>query len=230
VLNQLHVTPKMVGASDDALALMQSQEFDVIIVDWREIDSLGEFVSAVRRSKLNADCVLVAIVRDLLDMWQAFAAGVHFLIHKPASLAQIERCLRAAYCATVARRRKQHREPVNIVAAISTRVYPFAEMTVVNLSEGGAGLRMAFDAELGAHLSVADEVELVDNFCALRRQVRPHSGRGAPDARAVAYGVRGAFAGGGVRAVAGGVRLIVEKASMFAALRALSSQSVPAET
>ncbi|HET6175376.1 MAG TPA: hypothetical protein VFE61_00490, partial [Candidatus Sulfotelmatobacter sp.] len=76
VLNQLHVTPKMVGASDDALALMQSQEFDVIIVDWREIDSLGEFVSAVRRSKLNADCVLVAIVRDLLDMWQAFAAGV----------------------------------------------------------------------------------------------------------------------------------------------------------
>ena len=160
VLNQLHVTPKIVGACDDALALIQTQEFDVIVVDWREIDNLGEFVSAVRRSKRNADCVLVAIVRDLLDMRQAFAAGVHFLIHKPASVVQIERCLRAAYCATVARRRKQHREPVNLVAAVSTRVHPFAAMTMVNLSEGGAGLRMDFDAELGAHLGVADEVQL----------------------------------------------------------------------
>jgi len=44
-------------------------------VDWREIDNLAEFLSAVRHSKLNQDCVLVAIVRDLLDLKQAFAAG-----------------------------------------------------------------------------------------------------------------------------------------------------------
>jgi hypothetical protein len=59
--------------------------FDLIVVDWREILSLGEFLCAVRRSKLNQECVLVAIVRDLLDLRQAFAAGVHFLIHKPPS-------------------------------------------------------------------------------------------------------------------------------------------------
>ena len=143
VLNQLHVTPKIVGTCEAALALIQEHEFDVIIVDWREIENLGDFLCAVRKSKLNQEVVLVAIMRDLLDLRQAFAAGVHFLIHKPASAVQIERCLRAAYCATVVRRRKQHRELVKIVSTISTRSQSFTESTIVNLSEGGVGMRMS---------------------------------------------------------------------------------------
>jgi DNA-binding NtrC family response regulator len=94
VLNQLHVTARMINTSAAAVAMIQTQEFEVIVVDWREIDNLQEFLSAVRHSKLNQECVLVGIVRDLLDLKQAFAAGVHFLIHKPASAVQIERCLR----------------------------------------------------------------------------------------------------------------------------------------
>jgi CheY-like chemotaxis protein len=159
VLNQLQVTPKIVGNCDAALEMIQEHEFDVIIVDWRELESLGDFLCAVRRSKLNQECVLVAIMRDLLDLRQAFAAGVHFLIHKPASAVQIERCLRAAYCATVVRRRKQHREPVKIVASISTRTQPFAEAMVVNLSEGGVGLQMGSDMP-AVSLSAGEEVDI----------------------------------------------------------------------
>jgi len=161
VLNHLQVTPKIVGDCDAALAMIQSQEFDLILVDWREIDNLGEFLGAVRRSRLNQECVLVAIVRDLLDLQQAFAAGVHFLIHKPASVVQIERCLRAAYCATVARRRRQHREPVNVLTAVRTPTEPFAEATVLNLSEGGVGLRTSSDNHIaGVSLSAGEEVDL----------------------------------------------------------------------
>ena len=159
VLKELRVTPKIAGDSEAALALIQSNEFDAIVVDWREIDNLAEFLGAVRRSKQNQECVLVAIVRDLLDLRQAFAAGVHFLIHKPASAMQIERCLRAAYCATVARRRKQHRERVEILASVSTRLQPVAEVTVVNLSEGGAGIAMQ-NSVASASLSAGDEVDL----------------------------------------------------------------------
>ena len=161
VLNQLQVTPRIVGGSAAALELIDSHEFDVIVLDWREIDNLAEFLCAVRRSKRNRECVLVAIVRDLLDLRQAFAAGVHFLIHKPASSVQIERCLRAAYCATVARRRKQHREPVRILASVTTRTQPFAEAMIVNLSEGGAGLvTRAQDYIEGVSLSAGEEVNL----------------------------------------------------------------------
>ena len=161
VLKQLHVTPRLVNTSAAAVAMIQTTEFDVIVVDWREIDNLQEFISSVRRSKINQDSVLVAIVRDLLDLRQAFAAGVHFLIHKPASTTQIERCLRAAYCAMVARRRKHHREPVVIVASVSTRKQPFGEATVVNLSEGGVKLRTTGQEFVaGASLSAGDDVSL----------------------------------------------------------------------
>ena len=61
----------------------------------------------------------MSIVRDLVDLKQAFAAGVHFLIHKPAAAVQIERCLRAAYCSIVALRRKHHREPLVNLASIT---------------------------------------------------------------------------------------------------------------
>jgi CheY-like chemotaxis protein len=161
VLKQLHVTPRMVNTSAAAVAMIQSTEFDVIVVDWREIDNLSESISSVRRSKLNQDCVLVAIVRDLLDLRQAFAAGVHFLVHKPASAMQIERCLKAAYCAMVARRRKHHREPVVIVASVSTRQQPYGEATVVNLSEGGVKLRTTGHEFVGGiSLSAGDDVDL----------------------------------------------------------------------
>ncbi|HYM78387.1 MAG TPA: PilZ domain-containing protein [Candidatus Dormibacteraeota bacterium] len=161
VLAKLHVTPKMVNTSAAALAMIQAHEFDVIVVDWREIDSLADFLSAVRGSKVNQDCVLVAIVRDLLDLRQAFAAGVHFLIHKPASAVQIERCLRAAYSARVVRRRKHHREPVETLASVSTRTQPFGEAMLINLSEGGAKLRTSVqDFVAGVSLSAADDVNL----------------------------------------------------------------------
>jgi CheY-like chemotaxis protein len=161
VLNQLHASPRVAAGSDAALAMIHSHAFDVIIVDWREIDNVADFLCAVRRSKQNVDCVLVAIVRDLLDLRQAFAAGAHFLIHKPASAVQIERCLRAAYCATVARRRKQHREPVEILASVRTHRQPFGEALIVNLSEGGGGMQTgAQDFIVGVSLSAGEEIDL----------------------------------------------------------------------
>jgi len=161
VLRQLQVTPKVVNTSAAALAMIQAHEFEVIIVDWREIDNLADFLCAVRRSKLNHDCVLVAIVRDLLDLKQAFAGGVHFLIHKPASEVQIERCLRAAYNATVVRRRKQHRERVQIAASVRTHSHPLFEATIVNLSEGGVGIEINPRVFLSGVLpSVGEEIDV----------------------------------------------------------------------
>lgn len=161
VLNELKVTPKIVASSEEALVLIRAHEFDVIVVDWREIQNLGDFLCAVRRSRLNRESVLVAIVRDLLDLRQAFAAGVQFLIHKPPSALQIERCLRAAYSATVARRRKQHREQVNVLACVSTGSRPYAEVVVMNLSEGGVGIRLRANGSIEvAYLTVSEEVDL----------------------------------------------------------------------
>jgi len=164
VLNRLQVTPTIVANGEQALRELAAQQFEVVVVDWREIDNVCEFLGEVRRSKRNHECVLVAIVRDLLDLRQAFAAGAHFLIHKPASTLQIERCMRAAYAATVSRRRKHHRETVEILATASSRDVPFGELTIVNLSEGGAGVRLhgtdAAGRKMKFRLAVAEDVDL----------------------------------------------------------------------
>jgi hypothetical protein len=87
--------------------------------------------------------------------------GVHFVIHKPASTEQIERCLRMAYAAALARRRKQHREPINMVALVRTRSQACAAAMVVNLSDSGVGLRLQAEADsVVAYLGVGEEVDL----------------------------------------------------------------------
>jgi CheY-like chemotaxis protein len=159
VLNELHAAPRIVGGAVAALAMVKTHEFDAIIVDWREIDNLADFLCVVRRSELNRHAVLVAIVRDLLDLKQAFAAGVQLLIHKPASAVQIERCLRAAYSARIAQRRRHHREPVSIVASVSTRNQPLTEALIINLGDGGVGLKMD-GGEPGRCPKVGEDLEL----------------------------------------------------------------------
>jgi len=104
VLKELAIKTTIDDHADSALARLADREFDSLIVDWRELDNMGAFLDAVRKSKSHRRCIVVAIVRDLLDAQQAFAAGVHFLIQKPASIVQIERCLRVARSSFVADR------------------------------------------------------------------------------------------------------------------------------
>jgi len=119
VLNELQVTPRIVSNCEDALSLFSKNSFDVLLVDWREISNLGEFLMEVRRSK--------------------------------------------------------HREPVRIVASVSTHSQPFAEVIVTNLSEGGAGLRLPSESDdcRGAHLNVGEEIDL--RFTLPGSEVKVHS-------------------------------------------------------
>jgi len=161
VLKQMGGVPQTVEDAGRALAAMSASKFDLVIMDWREIDDLAEFLCMARRCELNSDCVQVAIVRDVLDVRQACTAGVHFLIHKPASVVQIERCLRTAFLASVARRRKTYRAPVELDACLSMRNVPGVRATIVNLGEGGAGLRLKAHQDLSAtDLQVGDSVRL----------------------------------------------------------------------
>jgi len=61
----------------------------------------------------------------------------------------------------VARRRKQHREPVEILASVRAHSQPCAEARIVNLSEGGVRLQTrARDFIEGVSLSTGEEIGL----------------------------------------------------------------------
>jgi ActR/RegA family two-component response regulator len=161
VLNDLGVTTEVNADYGSVVAVLSTQKIDAVVVDWCQIHNLGEFFQAMRQSRLNQDCIVVAIVRDLLDLRQAFAAGVLFMLHKPASVVQIARCCRAAHSAMFARRRKSYREVTEIPASFSSRNVGLATGTILNLSEGGAGLSVNGEARLiMARLAAGDEVEV----------------------------------------------------------------------
>jgi ActR/RegA family two-component response regulator len=144
-----------------ALAALEEQRIDTVVVDWREIVNLGEFLETMRKSKMNQHCLLIGIASDLLDLRQAFSAGVQFLIHKPASVVQIARCLQAAHSAVIVKRRKQHREPVRIATSLHARSIPLLGALIVNLGSEGAGLKLNMTGcRMSAHLSAGDEIDL----------------------------------------------------------------------
>jgi ActR/RegA family two-component response regulator len=144
-----------------ALTALDQRKIDTVVVDWQEISNLGEFLGTVRQSKMNKECLLIGIASDLLDLRQAFSAGVQFLIHKPASVVQIARCLQAAHAAVIVKRRKLHREPVRIAATLQTRNTPLLGAMIVNLGAEGVGLKLnVTGCQTSARLSAGDEIEL----------------------------------------------------------------------
>jgi len=161
VFAQLGVRSERTPDYTAALAALDQQRIDTVVVDWREIVNLGEFLETVRSSKMNKHCLLIGIASDLLDLRQAFSTGVQFLIHKPASVVQIARCLHAAHSAVIVKRRKQHREPVRIAATLYTRGTPLLGAMLVNLGSEGAGLKLnTTGCKMSARLSAGDEIDL----------------------------------------------------------------------
>lgn len=155
---QMHVTAN----DQDAASVLMNDKLDAVIIDWQEVENLGEFLQSIRKSKMNKDVIQVAIARDLLDLRQAFSAGIQFLIHKPPSVVQISRCLEAMQAAILKQRRKAHREPVRITAAVSTRGEHLQGATIVNISNDGLGLLLnhrscptTAELGLGAEVSFA---------------------------------------------------------------------------
>ena len=161
VFTKLGVSSERSSDYAEALATLERRKVDMVVVDWREIANLGEFLEIMRTSKMNKQCLLVGIASDLMDLRQAFSAGVQFIIHKPASVVQIVACLQAAHAAVIGKRRKQHREAVRIAATLQARGNPLLGAMVVNLGAQGAGLKLnVTGCKTSARLSAGDDIEL----------------------------------------------------------------------
>jgi len=161
VFAKLGVSSERSGDYAEALSTLEKRKVDMVVVDWREIANLGEFLEIMRTSKMNKECLLVGIASDLMDLRQAFSAGVQFIIHKPASVVQIVACLQAAHAAVIGKRRKQHREAVRVAATLHTRGNPLLGAMVVNLGAQGAGLKLnVTGCKASARLSAGDDIEL----------------------------------------------------------------------
>ena len=173
VLHDLSVESEAACSQESALELVRKGQYDVIVLDWQGGGSAYDVLDAIDRSEAYCDTILVGVVAQPDEMRQAFAAGFHFLIHKPASAVQIERCLRVAYGSSVGKRRKRYREAVSVAASVRTRTQASAQSMLVNLSQTGAGMRLqaAYESE-GASVAAGEEIDLNFNLPDLELPVK----------------------------------------------------------
>ena len=160
VLKGLGLQTNETADYDHALTLIAKKPLDAVVIDWQEVVNLGEFLGKIRKSPLNHDTVQVVIARDLMDMRQAFSMGVQFLIHKPASHAQISGCLEAMLGAVLKQRRRGHRESVRISADVTARGRRLLGPMIVNVGTDGLGLLLnTRSCNVSAELSVGGDIE-----------------------------------------------------------------------
>jgi CheY-like chemotaxis protein len=163
VCNRLGLEADVVADYNDAVSLLRNKRFDAIVMDWQEIVNLGEFLQKIASSKINQKAVRVAIARDLMDLRQASSDGVECLMHKPASVVQITRCLEAMQLMALKQRRKHHRESVRIPATIRARDIQLLGSTIVNISNRGLGLLLDTHS-CGASAALACGSDIVFSF------------------------------------------------------------------
>lgn len=121
--------------------LVESQPFDVVVLDYRADQSSEEFLSRLRQSAKNRSSMLVAVVDSEFNARPVFGLGANFVLYRPLSPERTRISLRAARGMM---RRERRRAPRTAVHSTTNVAYPGApEMNAVmsDLSDGGTSIR-----------------------------------------------------------------------------------------
>jgi hypothetical protein len=139
-MEQFALYPQICSEVPVALALINTQKYEAVIVDLL----LGQFAQTileeVRTSRSNRTAVLFTISGSVEGSAGAFKAGSSFVLERPLSAASVNRTLKAAYGLIVRERRRYFRCPITVSANIQAPgLEPFVGQTI-NISEGGMAL------------------------------------------------------------------------------------------
>jgi len=140
VLENFIIQTQVCSELDPALDAVKHRRLDAVIVDWDSVVDPPRIVRAARGSSPNSNSTIVAMVSGQSEML-ALMVGANFMIHKPASVDNASRCMRAAYGTMLQNRRRAARIPVDI--ALVARVGGVGEIKarISDLSVGGLALQ-----------------------------------------------------------------------------------------
>jgi hypothetical protein len=139
-MRQFALYPQICSEVPVALALINTQKYEAVIVDLL----LGQFAQAVleevRTSRSNRTAVLFTISGSVEGSAEAFKAGSSFVLERPLSETSVNRTLKAAYGLIVRERRRYFRCPVAVPANIQAPAMDIFSCQIINISEGGMAM------------------------------------------------------------------------------------------
>src|SRR5579862_7261811 len=143
VLSELGMAAEHTPSVSGGLQLLESQRFDVIVLDYRADEDSEKFLARLRQSARNRASMLIAIVDGEFNARPVFGLGANFILYRPLSSERTRISLRAARGLIRRERRRAPRVPVNATVNVAYPGAPELKAMLQDLSIDGTSLTTA---------------------------------------------------------------------------------------
>ncbi len=120
-----------------AMARLQQQRFDALVLDYEDAPAAAEIFEEGRRLNSGSAPVTVALVAERAKARDILSGGAHFVLYKPLSDESARAGLRAVSALLNRERRRAYRVPVQAPVELSLPDTRKAEGILLDLSETG---------------------------------------------------------------------------------------------
>ncbi len=141
ILSELGIQVEPAGDATAALARLQAQGFDALLVDCQNEAAAMELIVRSRKIPANQTTLIIALVDSRNDVREVFAKGANFILYKPVSPERASNSLRAARGLMRRERRRHQRIALYHEATIAYANIEDAAATLLDLSEEGIALQ-----------------------------------------------------------------------------------------
>jgi CheY-like chemotaxis protein len=145
---------------ETAVARIEEQKFDALVVDFDDPQGAGDFLDHATRLGSGRRPLTVALVADASRVRDILSSGAHFVLYKPVS----EPATRAALLAVAAllnrERRRSYRVPVQAPVELTRAGGGKFEGILIDLSENGMDVLTAEPQNRGEQLGFRFELPL----------------------------------------------------------------------
>jgi CheY-like chemotaxis protein len=118
-------------------AIVCTEKFDAIIIDCDDLQGGLDVLRGLRKTPSNRSSIAFAVLNGSTTTQDAFSMGANFVMQKPVTAANAERCLSAAIGLMQRCRRRYYRHPVDCPATLIFGKDTERKVTATNVSEGG---------------------------------------------------------------------------------------------
>jgi CheY-like chemotaxis protein len=139
-LERLSVEVEVCRGVSSGQEILRTEKFDAIIVDCDDLKGALTVLESLRKSASNRNSVTFAILNGGTTTQRAFQMGANFVLQKPISVLNANRCFSAAINFMIREQRRYFRHPAEIPATIAFGEGQNLKATVTNISEGGMAI------------------------------------------------------------------------------------------
>lgn len=141
-----------------AMARLQQQRFDALVLDYESPQAAAEIFEEGRRLNSGSAPVTVALVEERARARDILRGGAHFVLYKPLSEESARAGLRAVSALLNRERRRAYRVPVQVPVELSLPDTRKAEGILLDLSETGMDVLTAEPQVPGALINFRFEL------------------------------------------------------------------------